>query len=113
MIQTPHADFCMIMTGDSMAGAGIKDGDLVCFAACDHVDNGQIAAVRMGEDTYLRRAVCNGMMLVDCPPQGMCSAFYPDEQPDLQIVGKVVQILRTVPPYQLQEEQAPATEGKG
>lgn len=39
------ADYSFIMDDDSMSGDGIRAGDIVYFAACDHVDNGQIAAV--------------------------------------------------------------------
>lgn len=41
-----HPDFCFIMDDDSMEYDGIRAGDIVYFAACDHVDNGQIAAVQ-------------------------------------------------------------------
>ena len=40
------ADYSFIMDDDSMSGDGISAGDIVYFAACDHVDNGQIAAVQ-------------------------------------------------------------------
>ena len=40
------ADYSFIMDDDSMSGDGIRAGDIVYFAACDHVDNGQIAAVQ-------------------------------------------------------------------
>lgn len=34
------ADYSFIMDDDSMSGDGIRAGDIVYFAACDHVDNG-------------------------------------------------------------------------
>lgn len=34
---TVEPDFCAVMPDDSMTGAGIYSGDLVCFVACDHV----------------------------------------------------------------------------
>lgn len=40
------ADYSFIMDDDSMSGDSIRAGDIVYFAACDHVDNGQIAAVQ-------------------------------------------------------------------
>lgn len=40
------ADYSFIMDDDSMSGDGIRAGDIVYFTACDHVDNGQIAAVQ-------------------------------------------------------------------
>lgn len=40
-----RADFALICKGDSMVGAGIRDGDVVYIRNQETVDNGQIAAV--------------------------------------------------------------------
>jgi len=95
---TPTADFCMVMTGESMAAAGIHDGDIVCLAACDHAENGAIVAVRVDGEILLRLVVCNGLMLVDCPPQGMCNAAALDELPGVEIIGRVVETRHIYPP---------------
>lgn len=49
------ADYSFIADDDSMSGDGIRAGDIVYFAACDHVDNGQIAAVQ----TPYRVEICH------------------------------------------------------
>lgn len=50
-----NADFCLRAHGDSMTGARIFDGDIVFIKAQDTVENGQIAAVIIGEEATLKR----------------------------------------------------------
>ena len=46
-----HADYALTCRGDSMVGAGIYDGDVVYIRQQPEVFNGQIAAVRVDDDT--------------------------------------------------------------
>ena len=46
-------DFCMTVKDNSMKPDGIHKGDKVAFVHCDYVENGQIAAVRAGDQIYL------------------------------------------------------------
>ena len=50
-----HCDFCLRCKGDSMSGAGIHDGDAVYIRIQPEVENGEIAAVRIGEEATLKR----------------------------------------------------------
>lgn len=50
-----HADFCLRCKGDSMTGARIFDGDIVFIREQDTVDNGQVAAVIIGDEATLKR----------------------------------------------------------
>lgn len=50
--EAPHSDFLMLVQDDSMKNAGIRAGDRVEIAACDHVEPGQIALVRSGASIY-------------------------------------------------------------
>lgn len=50
-----HADFCLRSKGDSMINARILDGDIVFIRKQDMVDNGEIAAVAIGDDVTLKR----------------------------------------------------------
>lgn len=88
-------DFCMEMTGDSMAPS-ILDGDLVFFAACDHVDSGQIAAVLLDGDVLLRRVQWVGewLMLAPFNPAYPPVAYAPQEQAAVEIVGRAVVVRR-------------------
>ncbi|MBO5906735.1 MAG: helix-turn-helix domain-containing protein [Clostridia bacterium] len=49
------ADFCLRAHGDSMIGARIQDGDIVFIRSQDFVENGEIAAVIIGEEATLKR----------------------------------------------------------
>lgn len=49
------ADFCLIAEGDSMIGVHIQEGDIVFIRSQPMVDNGQIAAVRIGDEYTLKR----------------------------------------------------------
>ena len=50
-----QCDFALRCKGDSMIGAGIHDGDAVYIRIQPEVENGQIAAVRIGDDATLKR----------------------------------------------------------
>ncbi len=49
------ADFCLRTNGDSMIGARIFDGDIVFIRRQEWVDNGEIAAVAIGDEATLKR----------------------------------------------------------
>ena len=50
-----NADFCLIAKGDSMIGARIMDGDIVFIKESPIVNNGEIAAVIIGDEATLKR----------------------------------------------------------
>ena len=50
-----QCDFALRGKGDSMIGAGIHDGDAVYIRIQPEVENGQIAAVRIGDEATLKR----------------------------------------------------------
>lgn len=45
-----RADYALTCLGDSMIGAGIRDGDIVYIRQQEEVENGQIAAVSVDQD---------------------------------------------------------------
>ena len=49
------ADFCMKMSGDSMIGARIYDGDIVFVKRQDDVEDGDLAAVLINDEAMLKR----------------------------------------------------------
>ncbi len=49
------ADFCLRAHGDSMIGARIFDGDIVFIRSQSAVENGEIAAVIIGDEATLKR----------------------------------------------------------
>ena len=91
-----HADFALTCHGNSMAPT-ICDGDIVCIRRQPEVEQGEIAAVRVGEEATLKHFHRQGdtvMLLADnaavCPP-----IIYTGTQlEDLQIEGKAVGFCR-------------------
>ena len=58
MVDVPEnirCDFALRCHGDSMIGAGIHDGDAVYIRIQPEVENGEIAAVRIGDEATLKR----------------------------------------------------------
>lgn len=50
-----RADFALRCHGDSMVNARILDGDIVFIKKQDYIDNGEIAAVLVGDEATLKR----------------------------------------------------------
>lgn len=61
---TLRADFALRCKGDSMIGAHIQDGDIVYIRQQPTVENGQIAAVLIGEEATLKRVYLTDDTLV-------------------------------------------------
>ena len=91
-----HADFALTCHGNSMSPT-ICNGDIVCIRCQPEVEQGEIAAVRVGEEATLKHFHRQGdavMLLADnaavCPPM-----FYAGEQlSELHIEGKAVGLCR-------------------
>ncbi len=91
-----HADFALTCHGDSMAPT-IRDGDIVCIRSQPEVEQGQIAAVRIGEEATLKHFHRQGgavMLIADnaavCPPM----VFTGTQLEELCIEGKAVGFCR-------------------
>lgn len=87
-----HADFGLVVSGDSMIGADIHDGDVVFIRSQPIVDDGQIAAVRIDDDATLKRFYKNpdGCTLVSMNPQYPPMIFNSDNCDSIQIIGLAV-----------------------
>lgn len=89
---TFEPDFCAVMPDDSMTGAGIYCGDLVCFVVCDHVASGKIAAVRIGETVIVRRVENIGDCIALVPASPAYSATIIESPADkVEILGRLVE----------------------
>ena len=85
-------DFCLRCHGDSMIDAGIRDNDIVYIRIQPKVEDGEIAAVRIGDEATLKRVYYDGSAITLVPAN---SAYRPKTYagPDLeniQIEGKAV-----------------------
>ena len=87
-----ECDFTLTCEGDSMIGARIYDGDTVYVRIQETVENGQIAVVRIGEETTLKRWYRNEDTLTLMPenPKYAPLVFVREQLNDIRILGRAV-----------------------
>lgn len=87
-----RCDFSLICHGDSMEGAGIHDRDVVYIRIQPEVENGEIAAVRIGEEATLKRVYYQNGTLTLMPANAAYApmVYTGPELNDVQIEGKAV-----------------------
>lgn len=85
-------DFVLTCSGDSMIDAGISDGDQVYIHIQPEVENGQIAAVRIGNDATLKRVYWDGTTLMLMPANAKYppKSFSGEDLNEIQIEGRAV-----------------------
>jgi len=85
-------DFCLIARGDSMINARIFDGDIVTIRRQPTVENGEIAAVAIGDEATLKRVyyIDNGIMLAGENPAYKPMVYTGQECENIIILGKAV-----------------------
>ncbi|MBD5083610.1 MAG: helix-turn-helix domain-containing protein [Clostridiales bacterium] len=93
-----NANFALRCKGDSMVGARIYDGDIVYIRSQPEVENGQIAAVRIGDEATLKKVRMYPDMIILEPAN---QAFEPlvyrrEELNDIEILGKAVAFTSTI-----------------
>ena len=87
-----RCDFALRCKGDSMIGAGIHNGDAVYIHIQPEVENGEIAAVRIGDEATLKRVYYSGDTLTLMPAN---DAYAPlvctgPQLEEVQIEGRVM-----------------------
>lgn len=92
-----QANFALTCHGNSMA-AMIQDGDIVCIRKQPEVENGEIAAVRIGEEATLKRFYRQGdtVMLQAENPAFSPLVYTRDQLNEITIEGRVVGICRGI-----------------
>lgn len=94
------ADFALVCKGDSMKDAGINDGDVVFIRKQEIVDNGQIAAVVIGEEVTLKRVFYyrdkNKLVLHPANPAYEPLVYTDYELEEIRILGRAVAQLRRI-----------------
>ena len=87
-----RCDFSLTCHGDSMEGAGIHDRDVVYIRIQPEVENGEIAAVRIGEEATLKRVYYQSGTLTLMPANAAYApmVYTGPELNDVQIEGKAV-----------------------
>ena len=87
-----NCDFTLKCKGNSMIGARIYDGDIVYIRQQSYVDNGEIAAVIIGNEATLKRVYKyqNKIVLQPENPEYEPLVFINEEMNQVQIIGKAV-----------------------
>ena len=96
----PDADFCLRAAGDSMTGARIYDGDIVFIRSQESVDNGEIAAVIIGDEATLKRVYYSPdeakLVLSPENPRYSPLVYVGEELDGIKIIGKAVAFMSRV-----------------
>lgn len=88
-----HADFSLTCKGDSMIDACIRDGDHVFIRIQPDVEDGEIAAVLIGEETTLKRVYKIGSDRLELRAENRAyppMTFSGEELNNIRIMGKAV-----------------------
>lgn len=89
-----QADFCLRAHGDSMINARIQDGDIVFIRSQGSVDNGEIAAVIIGDEATLKRVYYypESSKVILCPenPRYAPLVYVGKELEEIKIIGKAI-----------------------
>ena len=87
-----QADYVLKVHGDSMIGARINDGDYVFIRQQPEVENGEIAAVAIGEEATLKRFYKYGDVVVlrGENPEFKELTFSGEQLGQVRILGKAV-----------------------
>ena len=86
------ADFALRCSGNSMIDARILDGDIVYIHQQPTVNNGEIAAVLIGDEATLKRVYLTGntLTLVACNAAYEPLVYTNEQLNDIRILGKAV-----------------------
>jgi repressor LexA len=86
--------FFLRVRGDSMIGRGVNPGDLVLIRRQPTVDNGEIAAVLIGNEATLKVFRVKEKKTYLEPANKKYKPLYLDKSKDIQILGKAVMAFR-------------------
>lgn len=93
-----NVDFALKCKGDSMINARIFDGDIVYIHSQPDVENGEIAAVLIGNEATLKKVhkYPNKLVLSPCNPMYDDLVYTEEQLNDIRILGKAVIFISTV-----------------
>lgn len=93
-----HCDFVLRCKGDSMTGARIYDGDIVCIRQQPQVENGEIAAVLVKDEATLKRVRVyeDHVVLEPENPDYRPLVFWDTDMENVRILGKATYFISAV-----------------
>lgn len=86
-------DFCLRVKGDSMIGARIYDNDVVCIKKQAEVENGEIAAVMIGDEAATLKRFYRLDSAIILKPENIDykdMVFTKKDQKKIKVLGKAV-----------------------
>ena len=86
-------DFVLRVRGDSMADAGIFNGDFIVVHAQDQVQNGEIVVALVGDEATTKRFYNEGRTVRLQPENELYEPIIVDAD-EVELVGRVVGVLR-------------------
>ena len=94
-----HADFALRCKGDSMINARIHNGDIVYIRQQPAVNNGEIAAVLIGDEATLKRVYVHSDHVVLQPenPSFDPLVYFGEAMEQIRILGKAVGFTSLLP----------------
>lgn len=93
-VATPFpGDFVLRVTGDSMIGAGILDGDLVVVRRAETADDGEIVVAQIDDEATVKRLRRSGGR-VELLPEN--DAYEPITSDNITLCGVVVGVMRSL-----------------
>ena len=93
-IRHPAATFYVKVSGDSMRGAGILDGDLLIVDRAVACTDGSIVVARLGDEFTLKRILKKGDRVFLQPENEKFQAIEVNADSDCEIWGRVVGSVR-------------------
>ena len=94
------ADFCLVAQGDSMSGAHIEDGDIVCIKQTDVVENGYIAVVLIGDEATIKyidyRPETSTLILTPANPAFRTQVYQGPELETIRVIGMAVTLQKSL-----------------
>jgi len=93
-----NADFALICRGDSMINAKICNGDTVYICKQEIVENGEIAAVLIGDEATLKKVYISSEYIKLVPANDTYEPYiyYREKMNEVRILGKAVAVLHKI-----------------
>jgi repressor LexA len=87
-----NADFALRIKGESMSGDGLHDGYIVFIRQCDDVDDGEMAAVLVGDEATIKRIyrTKDTVTLVSSNPAFAPLVYHSSDGLQMRVIGKPV-----------------------
>ncbi len=92
LIQNPEASYLLEVSGDSMIGAGIVEGDMVIVDRSRQPKNGDIIVASVDNDWTMKYYIKEGSKIILRPANKRFTDIIPDQE--LQIAGVVTSVIR-------------------